>query len=211
MKTLIGDIWREAQKEIEGKLFLAPAVIGALISGAVTVGTKISADRKAKKAAAELDKQAAEEKAEEKRLSERSISVAERLARRRDPTLAAKKRAINQNAANTVGRVTSSAGSTQEIVNAAQGVQTSVDNANITAETQAATFEQQNQQFLANRFDSAGALRLQGNAFIDRRLAQNLAAIGANAQAEVDTAQNIGKLLTDTLAFTQVNPPKTNP
>lgn len=160
--------------------------------GAVTIGTKLIADNNAKKRAEELDQQAAEEKADVKKEAQGALNVAKSIADRGDPTLLAKKRDIKESGANAVGKAVATSGSTQEIINAAQGVQRNTDKANLIAETQASQFRFNAQKLISDRFISAGQLRLSGNAAIDQRTQQALAAIGANAQASTDTAQALG-------------------
>lgn len=191
----------EAIKEMNNKLGLAPVAIAAIISGAITVGTKISEDQKAKKAAKKADIEAEEERLENERKSKEAIEIARSTARQGDPTLAAKQRAIKESAANTVGQAVATSGSTQEIIKAASTVQGNVDRANIAAESQAGQVKLGLRQQLASRFSEAGRLRLGGEIGIDRRLQNAVNAIGANAQANTDTVQNLGKQVTDVIAF----------
>lgn len=188
----LGLILDEAYKEQKGKLFIAPIIVAGIISGAVTIGSKIAADIKAKKAAKKLDTQAAEAKAEALKVANKTENVARGVARQGDPTLNEKIRTIEESAANTVGKVTATSGSTQEIINAAQGVQKNKDKATNVAHTQAGQFGINAKKLLSERVVSAGQLQLGFNSQIDAQTQAALAAIGANAQAGVDSAQAFG-------------------
>lgn len=188
----LGLILDEAYKEQKGKLFIAPLVVAGIISGAVTIGSKIAADIKAKKAAKKLDSQAAEAKAEALKVANKTEAVARGVARQGDPTLNNKLRTIEESAANTVGKVTATSGSTQEIINAAQGVQKNKDSAINVAQTQASQFGINAKKMLSERVVSAGQLQLGFNSQIDAQTQAALGAIGANAQAGVDSAQSLG-------------------
>lgn len=186
-----------------GKLLLAPVIIAGIISGAVTIGSKIAADRKAKKLAKGVDVQAAEERRKNEIASQKAVEVARSTARAGDPTLAAKQRQIKETGANVVGKAVATSKSTQEIINAAQGTQANIDRANISAQSQAGQVKLNLRQQLAGRFAEAGRTRLAGEGLIDRRLQNAIDAIGSNAQATVDTAQNLGKQGVDIAAFLQ--------
>lgn len=182
----------EAYKEQKGKLFIAPLVVAGIISGAITIGKKIAEDIKAKKAAKKVDEQAAIAKAEATKVANKTEVVARGVARQGDPTVNDKIRKIDESAANTVGKVTATSGSTQEIINAAQGVQKNKDSATNVALTQSGQFDINAKKMLSERVVSAGQLKLGYNSQIDAQTQAAVAAIGANAQAGVDSAQAIG-------------------
>lgn len=190
----LGLILDNIYKEQKGKIMMPlPAMaVAAIISGAVTIGTKIAEDIKAKKAAKKLDEQAAVAKADATKVANKTEVVARGAARQGDPTLNNKIRTIEESAANTVGKVTATSGSTQEIINAAQGVQKNKDSATNVAQTQAGQFGINAKKMLSERVVSAGQLQLGHNAQINAQTQAALGAIGANAQAGVDTAQAIG-------------------
>lgn len=201
MKMLLKKIWwfinevlDHAIEENKNKLFIAPVVIAAIIGGAVSIGSKIAANRKAKKAAEKLDREAAIEKANVDKESKESLLVAKGVAKEGDPTAAKKARDIKEAAADTAGKVTATSGSTQEVINAAQGIQKNVNTANLLAKTQESQFKLNAKKLLSERFSQAAQLKLAGNAAVDTRTQSALAAIGANAQASVDSAQSLASL-----------------
>jgi len=188
-------------KETKGKLFIVPAVLAALISGATTLGTKVVEDIRANKLAKKADKEAAQEKLENAKIAERGLDVVKGIVRQGDPTLAAKQQQIQTAASNTIGKAVGSSQSVQEIINAAQKVQGIATSANINALSEAGQFQTNAKSLLASKFGEAGRLRLAGNAAIDQRLQEALNAIGYNAQAGVSTVSNIGKMVTDAVIY----------
>lgn len=181
-------------ESFKGQTWVAAGVASAALTA--QIGTKISENKKAKKAAKKLDAEKAEEKALLEKKSQASINIARGLAAEGDPTLAEKQRQIDQSAADVVGKATATSGSTQEVINAAQAVQAQKDDATNLALSQAAQFKINAKKFLAGRFTAAGQQRLQGISLINQEAAAALAAISANAQANVDTAQSIGSSAT---------------
>lgn len=159
--------------------------------GAVTIGVKLISDNNAKKQAEELDRQRAKELEENKAESQKGLAVAKGIANAPDPTLAIKKRDIKEAGADAVGKAVATSGSTQEIINAAQGVQSNVNKANLIAETQSSQFKLNAKKLLSSRFTQAAQTRLAGQAGIDARTTAALDAIGANAQSNVDSAQSL--------------------
>lgn len=196
----------EANKELKNKLGLPPLAIAAIVSGAATIATKISEDRKAKKLTARADKQAAEERLVNEKRAKEAVNIARGTAREGDPTLAATQRKIQENVANTIGRVRATTGSSQEVIKAAQTVNKTGTGAEIEAQSKAAQIKLGLKNQLASRFAEAGRLRLAGDVGIDRRLQGAIDAIGANSQASVDTAQNLGKLGISAMAYNQAYP-----
>lgn len=201
MKTLLKKIWwfinevlDHAIEENKNRLNIAPVVIAAIIGGAISIGSKIAANRKAKKAAEKLDREAAIEKGKVDKESKEALLVAKGVSKEGDPTAAKKARDIKEAAADTVGKVTSTSGSTQEVINAAQGIQKNVNQANLLAKTQESQFKLNAKKLLSERFSQAANLKLAGNAAIDARTQSALSAIGANAQASVDSAQSLASL-----------------
>ncbi len=193
----------EVIKERRNKLYIDPLSIAAIVQGAATIGTKIVSDIKAKKLAAKADVQAQKERAINERKSKEAIQITRGTAREGDPTLAETQRKIQESVANTVGRVKATTGSTQEVIKAVQTTQEAADKATIASQSQAGQFKINLKEHLASRFGEAGRLRLAGQVGIDRRLQSAVDAIGAGAQANVDTVQNIGKLGIDALAFSK--------
>ncbi len=193
----------EANKDLKNKLGLPPLAIAAIVQGAATIGTKIASDIKAKKLAAKADVQAQREQAINEKKAKEAVQITRGTAREGDPTLAETQRKIQESVANTIGRVRATTGSTQEAIKAAQTTQAATDTATIAAQTKAGKFKINLKEQLASRFGEAGRLRLAGQVGIDRRLQSAVDAIGASAQANVDTIQNIGKLGIDALAFSK--------
>lgn len=199
MKNFIGYVWLflklvvdNTYKESINKLFIAPLVIAGIITAATSIGKKIAEDKKAKDLAKKLDAQKAADLKEETRLINQQTNVARGVARQGDPTLAEKQRQIGKSAANVVGKTVASSSSTQEIINAAQTTQANKDTATNTALSQAGEFKLKTKELLASRFGNASAQRLGAKQIINAEAQASLDAIGANAQAGVDSLQNIG-------------------
>lgn len=172
---------------------MSAAIAALAVSTAGVVGSAISS-RKARKSAEKqtraLNAQRAEELEENKKQAQKAVNAARGIVSEGDPTLAEKQRVIEKSAADVVGKATSTSGSTQEIINAAQKVNETKNTADNTALSQAAEFKNRAKRFLAERFTAAGQLRLSGQSVINQESQAALAAISANAQARVDNTQN---------------------
>lgn len=206
MKKILDVLWGildEAHKELKNKLLFPPVVVAAIISGAVTIGSKIVGDIKAKKATAKADAEAVIEKAENAKIADRGVNAAKAIAKQGDPSEAGKLRQIEENAANVVGKAVATSTSSQEIINAAGNVNKQKNKAENLVKTQAGEFKNNANKLVAAKFGESAQLRLGGNQAIDNRLANAVAAIGANNQAFTDTVQNIGKLGTDVVGATK--------
>ena len=201
---ILGLILDEAYKENKGKLFIAPLAVAAIVQGAITVGAKIKSDIEAKKAAEKLDQEKKAENARLDKIAERSTNVAKNIAKTGDPTLNEKLRRVDQSAANVVGKATASSGSTQEIINAAQKTQEGKDAATNAALNDASNFRFKASEMLASRFGQEAQTKLQGKAVVNQEAQQALAAISGNAQAGVDSVQNLGGLMMQGVAAQQM-------
>ena len=103
MKKFLKAIWGfinsvldYAIEENKNRLNMPPAIVAAIISGAVTIGSKIAADVKANKATKKLDSQAAEEKKDVSKEANKGLVVAKGVAKEGDPTQALKERQIKE-------------------------------------------------------------------------------------------------------------------
>jgi len=193
-----------------GKLFIDPLTIGAIIGGTKLL-TKIGSDIAAKKKTKKLEAQRAKEMAENKKQAEAGLNVAKGIARMGDPTLGQKRRDISRSATDAVGKTVATSGSSQEVINAIQGIQRNQDVATGAAESQAGATKMGAAQFYASQFGEAGRQKILGEGAIDRRTQMSLAAIQQQAQSNVDTAANLGSNVMDAKIYSDLVKGKLSP
>jgi hypothetical protein len=207
---LIDTILTAIVRSNRGKLFIDPLTIGGIVGGAKLV-TKFFSDRAAKKKTERLEAERKKELAQNRKDSERGLNVAKGIARMGDPTLAQKKRDINQAASDAIGKTVATSGSSQEVLNAIQGIQKNKDIATGTAESQAGATKMGAAQFYANKFSESGRQRILGEGAIDRRTQMALGAIQQQAQSNVDTVSNIGGGIMDAKIYDDLRKGKLMP
>ena len=167
-------------------------VMAGIASAALTaeVISMVDASQKADKEKKKLEE---ERKKEQERIDRRErtqMSMAKG-AVLEDRAQNERQKQIDATAANTIGQVKGASKSTQEVINAAQKIQSNKHVAEGKLAEDAAKRELDAKKFIAERFTAAGNEKLASLSLLDKQTQDALNAIAANAQAQVDSTQSI--------------------